>query len=336
MILATIETGWHWRDPEWFWLLLAIVLLFVLRSRRTYGVRFAAAGFSAAQPGSPPLPRSLRQRFVRLPLLLEVTALVLGTAALARPVQRVPLPPEREGRDVLLCLDRSSSMAAFDLAPARTRLEVGIEAALEFVAARPQDRIGFVDFARFADLRCPPTLDHAAVRELLARVGMVAKDGPEDATGIGNAVAVAAAVLQRSPAKGKVVVLLTDGEENVATSGTPDEIAPLHAAQLCAQLGIRVHTIVAGLGNQRADGRFLPLDTTAVRQLAATTRGRFFTARDAAGLQAIWAEIDALEAVPFAEPRTLLREGFALLVAAAVVLLFSAHVLSHTRLEVLE
>jgi Ca-activated chloride channel family protein len=266
--------------------------------------------------------------------VLELSALALLVCALARPVERLPLPPERLGRDILLCFDRSSSMAAMDLGAGRTRLDVAKQVASTFTRARLDDRLGYVEFARYADLRCPPTLDHEAMRELLAGIGMVEKDGPEDATGIGNAVGLAALVLSRATAKGKVIVLLTDGEENVATSATPQEIAPLHAAQLCARFGIRVHAIVVGEGNQKADGRFVPLDTTAVRQLAATTGGRFFAARDEAALRSACASIDELEAVAFAEPRVLVREWFALAVGLGLCLAALGHLCSRTWLGV--
>ncbi len=337
-MLAALELGWQWRDPHWFWLLFVLPVLAWWRHRHAPTVSFAMAGLLhgplADAAGAAPLPVSWRQRLVTLPGLLELLGLLLFVTALARPVQRLPLPPERLGRDILLCFDRSSSMAAMDLAPGRTRLDVGKDVAAQFTRARSDDRIGYVEFARYPDLRCPPTLDHDAVRELLAGITMVEKDGPEDATGIGTAVAAAATVLQRSTAKGKVIVLLTDGEENVAVVTSPQELAPLHAAQLCAQLGIRVHTVVVGLGNQKTDGRFVPLDTTAVRQLAATTGGRFFVARDAEALRAVYADIDALEAVAVAEPRVLVREWFALAVGLSLFVAGVAHWLSRTWLGV--
>ncbi|HEX5052545.1 MAG TPA: VWA domain-containing protein [Planctomycetota bacterium] len=339
MIVAALEMGWQWRDPAWFWLLAIVPVLVWWRRARAARAAFAAAGLLhgalAAACDDSVLPASWRERAAAVPLLLEVLAIALAVCALARPVQRVPLPPEREGRDVLLCLDRSSSMAAEDLAEGRTRLDVAKEVASRFVAERGVDRTGFVTFARYADLGCPPTLDRDAVRALLGGVQMVDKEGPEDATAIGAAVALAAEVLARSPAKGKVVVLLTDGEENVATSAAPAEIAPLHAGQLCAAFGIRVHAVVVGKGNQKADGRFVPLDTTAVRQLAETTGGRFFAAPDAAALRAVYADIDALEAVAFAEPRVWVREWFALALGLSVLAAAGAHCLARTVLGVL-
>jgi Ca-activated chloride channel family protein len=311
----------HWHSPLWFLALFAVALVAAWRRRCRPRLPLASPPAAAA------LPRSWRGRLRWLPAALEGLGLVLAVAALARPVQFVPAPPERLVRDVVLCLDRSSSMAADDLAPGRSRLAVALQMAGRLVDARGGDRLGCIEFARFPDLRCPPTLDHGALRELLAGVTLVAAEGPEDATGIGTAVAAAADVLARSPVAGRVVVLLTDGEENVATRTAPDEIAPSHAAQLCARLGIRVHTI--------AVGRDPALDPTAVRELAAATGGRFFAAGDAAALLAVAAAIDALEPARYAEPRRVAREWFAPLLAAALALVFAAHGLGQTWLRVL-
>lgn len=314
--------GWRFEQPAWFLLVLLLVALGWIVRRQRPAARFAGAPLlRGGPPGLPVLPKSLRQRVAALPWWLELLAIGAAIAALARPVQRLPMPPEREGIDVLLCLDTSSSMAATDLGDGRTRHAVAVEVAAAFVAQRRDDQVGFLSFARYADLRCPPTLDHEAAAELLRGIGMVGKDSPEDATGIGGALALAATVLDRSSSPTKVVVLLTDGEENVATSATPAEIAPLHAGQLCAQFGVRVHGIVVGQGNQKPDGRYVPLDTTAVRQVAETTGGRFFVARDASALAQVYREIDALEKVAFAEPRVLVREWFPALAGLAVVLL---------------
>jgi len=335
-VSAQVEFGLSLRDPLWLLLLAFVPIVLMLRLRRP-AVPFAAGSLLAGSlaNGGVALPKSWRQRLAWLPEACAIAALALGIFAMARPIERVPLPPERAGIDVLLCIDTSSSMAATDLGDARTRLDVVGEVAAAFVQQRDNDRTGFVTFARYADLRCPPTLDHAATAELLRAVKLVGKDSPEDATGIGNAVAQAAAVLRRSKAESKVIVLLTDGEENVATAATPQEVAPVHAAQLCARLGVRVHTIVVGQGNQKPDGRFVALDTKAVREVAELTGGTFFTARDVSALQRVYHEIDALEKVEFAEPRVLAVELFAWPIAVAILLLVLGRWLSRRTLEVL-
>lgn len=301
----------------WFLLLVLLVPLALLRRRRPPALPFA--------PGADGLPRTWRVRLAPLPTALAVLGLLLAATALARPVRRVPIPVSREGIDILLCLDVSSSMTARDLDPARTRLEVARSAAARFAAARPHDRIGLVTFARFSDLRCPPTLDHTALGRILADVRAVEPDSPEDATGIGIAVARAAQALDSAGARSRVVVLLTDGEENVATTG-PDEIAPKDAAVLCRALGVRVYAIAAAAGESA--------DTRPVADLAQHTGGAFFEAKDADALGAVYAAIDALERRPESEARFRTEERFAPLLSLALVLLAAARLLRSSLLGV--
>lgn len=321
--VATFEL----QQPAWLWLLLPLLLVLGLVARRRRRLPLAQAGELLVAAGAP-LPVSWRVRFSLLPTLLRVAALVAVVVALAGPVVLRPLPPEPPGRDLVLCVDRSSSMAATDLAADRTRLAVGLDLLGEFVLARRHDRLGLVTFARYADLRCPPTGDHGALLQLLQRTAMVAKDGPEDATAIGAATALAASLLRRSTAAARVVVVVTDGEENVATAGAGKSIAPLHAAQLCASSGIRVHTIVVGRGNARADGSFAPLDTTAVEQLAATTGGKSFRAENAAALAAVCAAIDELEAAAWLAPGVVAEPWYVAAIVVALSLLAAAWALS--------
>jgi Ca-activated chloride channel family protein len=318
------------QDP--WWLLLALLVPVALWRRWRRGgpaVLFAPGAFLTRLPGA------WRVRLLPLPWLLLVAGLSLAVVALARPVQRVPLPHESEGIDIMLCLDTSSSMTANDMDPRRTRLDVARDAAARFIAGRPNDRIGLICFARFPDLRCPPTPDHDALSRFLAAVTPVAGDGPEDATGIGTAVARAAQVLRGGPAKSKVVILLTDGEENIATAGKPEEIAPLHAGQLCKELGVKVYAIAAGLGSRSPAGDWVEIDTTQVRRVAALAGGRFFEARDAGAVAGVYADIDALERVEFQEPRTIVEERFLPFLAAAVVLLLASRLLRSTVLAVM-
>jgi Ca-activated chloride channel family protein len=292
-------------------------------------VRFAPA------PLLQGMPRSWRSRLALVPRALEAAGVLLATLALARPVNHVAIPVESEGIDIVLCLDTSSSMLARDLDEVRTRLEVAKDAGTRFVRARRHDRIALVCFARYPDVRCPFTLDHEALARILADVQLVRADGPEDATGIGAAVALSAKVLRTSAAKSKVVVLLTDGEETVATAQTPAEIAPVHAAQLCRELGVRLYSIAVGTpGGPAPDGR-LSIDTGQVRKMAELCDGAFFEARDAAALAGVYARIDALEKAAIAGTRYEIEERFLPFLIAALVLLATARLLSSTILEVL-
>jgi Ca-activated chloride channel family protein len=316
------------RDPAFLWGALLVPLALWAGGRRPR-LRFSPAALWAKEP----LPRSWRVRLRLVPALLLVLGLGAGFFALARPASRVALPRSQEGIDVLLVLDVSSSMAARDLDPRRTRLEVARDAAARFVGARPDDRIGLVAFARYPDLLCPPTLDHAALLGILAAVSPVEADGPEDATGIGAAVARAAEVLSRGRSRSRVAILLTDGEENVALAGLGGEIPPAQAAQLAEALGVRVFPIVAGVGRASASGAWKPLDTRAVEALARRTGGTFHEARDAGTLDAVYARIDALVKSPVRTPRFVFQDRHPPFVLAAILLVALAALLAATVWE---
>lgn len=314
------------------WLVLVIPI--ALWTRRRAG-RATVLFAPAAAVDITALPRTWRTRCVALPRLLHVAGLALVVVALARPVHRDPLPPTTEGIDIVLCLDTSSSMTARDLDPKRSRLDVAKDAAAEFISGRPHDHIGLITFARYPDLRCPPTLDHGALLTLLGAVAPVESDGPEDATGIGTATARAAQVLRTSASKSRVVVLLTDGEENVATAGTPAEIAPVYAAQLCVELGVRVYTIAAGLGDEGPQGARVAVDTTQVRDLARKTGGEFADGRNAADVVRMYARINELEKATFSEPQFRTEERFAAVLVTALLVMLVGRLLRVTALDVL-
>ena len=330
-------TGWFaditLAEPAWLLLALLVPGAALLRRHRgAPSILFAPAAFLE---GRSRMPRSWRVRLLPLPRVLTVVGLLLVVVALARPVRRVALPLERRGIDIMLCLDTSSSMRATDMDAERTRLAVAKEAARRFIAARPGDRIGLVTFARFPDVRCPPTPDHEALKGILAATDVVADDDPEDATGIGTAVARATQVLRSSSSPSKVVILLTDGEENVATEQKPDEIAPVHAGQLGKELGVRVYAISAGQGTRRSAGEWVTVDTTQVRTLAESTGGRFFTARDADGVASVYDEIDTLEQATFEEQQFEVQERFWSILALAIAAVLAAHLLGSSIVAVL-
>jgi Ca-activated chloride channel family protein len=271
------------------------------------------------------LPRSWRARLLPLPRVLHVLALLLAVVALARPARRESLPLRTEGIDILLALDTSSSMTANDMDRRRTRLEVAKAAAAEFVRGRPEDRIGLVSFARYPDVRCPLTLDHEALLGILAGVTTVPSDGPEDATGIGAAAARAAEVLRGDERRERVVILLTDGDENVAVEGARGEIAPSHAAQLCAALSARVYAVAVGASGGRTD---------ALRNMAAKTGGEFHEARDAGAVAAVYRQIDALEKAGVEKPRYVIEDRFLPFLVAAVAAFLLGRLLEATALKV--
>lgn len=311
-----------WVAPAWLWAALLLpVAWWIAERRRAPALPLPTVSLPDAV-GAADWPTSARRALAWTPRALRGLGLVALLVALARPVRRDPVPPTVESIDVLVCLDTSSSMRAEDLAPGRTRLEIARAAAADFVRSRGGDRVGLLRFARYPDLVCPPTLDHAVLEELLAGIETVESDGSEDATGIGTAVARAAQALTSGGAS-RVVVLLTDGEENVARPERPDEIAPLHAAQLCAELGVRVH-VISTAADVSAEG------ATAMRELATRTDGSYFVARDAAALRAVYAEIDALERSAVAEVQYRVEERFGGFAGIGIVLLAGAAVLGTT------
>lgn len=321
---------------EDLWILGLILLLPVVvlwrRRHPPAAVDFAPA---ALLLGNTAIPRSWRVRMSWLPTTLEIVALGLLVLAAARPMERVQLPLRSQGIDILLCMDLSSSMAAEDMDARRSRLQVAKDAAARFVESRVDDRIGLVSFAGYVDVRCPPTRDQRALLRFLDELEHVEEDSQEDLTGIGTAVARSAQVLSNSDAQSRIVVLLTDGAENVATAQSPEEIAPQQAARLCDRFGVRVYTIAAGSGDPRGVGGGQRLNRDEVRLLAERTGGRFFTAKDAAAIEAVYGDIDRLEKSPFEEPRYELQDAFLPLLIAGVLTLALAFGLRRTVLEAL-
>jgi Ca-activated chloride channel family protein len=292
-------------EPARLALLAALPIGWFIRRRfGSRGVPFAgAAALLAADPGGLGRIRSWRLRTRWVPDGLRVAALALIALAAAMPGRLVPLPRTSEGIDLVLVMDLSSSMTARDLDGQRSRLEAAQEAATAFIAARPEDRLGLVTYARYPELRCPLTRDHGALRAMIAELAAVEPDGPEDATGIGAALAMAVRALRAAESPSRVVVLLSDGAENVAQAEAPREITPDRAAALAQEWKTRVMTLVVGKGAPNAAGEFVPLDTSGLRRVADSTGGRFFVAEDAVALTEAYREIDRLERSPMQEPR---------------------------------
>lgn len=310
------DGGWMLLDP-WFLALGPLALLvWIWRLRRPRAALPSAdLGFLRSAP------RSLRERTVWLPEAALVLAAAALSLALARPVRREILPLREQGVDILLVMDVSSSMNETDMDEGGrlSRIAAAREEASRFVAGRPHDRIGLVTFALFPDLRCPLTLDHRALRAFIEGVDTVPERSPENRTAIGVALAEAVRLLDKSEARSKVVVLLTDGQNNVA------EVQPLDAARLAKDAGIRVHTIGIGQGTviQSPFGgkRVIPTDFSELQKIAEITGGRFFRARDADGLARTYREIDAMEKVELEDPRYRISEAFMLPLLAGCGLL---------------
>lgn len=310
-------------DMPWALLLLLVPPLLLWRGRREVAKSAAVLWIR--------VERAWAARLSALPLravaVLPWIALAIALLALARPQQGLrQSETETRGVDIVLALDISPSMRAEDLRP-RNRLHVAKETAREFIRQRSHDRIGLVAFAATSFTQCPLTLDHSVLNELLSGLdfGMA-----EDGTAIGMGLATAVARLRESKTPSKVVVLLTDGQNNRGA------IDPLTGAELAQAMGIKVYTILVGRGGvvpvpvddpvfgRRIEMVRMDVDETTMREIARRTGGRFYRAVDADALSNIYAVIDRLERAPIRsiEYREYVDLGPLLLgVAAALMLL---------------
>ncbi len=305
-------------QPAWLLLLLLLPLL-AQRQRRMLGptLRLAQTGAVIAnwrtrvRPGLP---------------LLRWLALALLVVAMARP-QRLwqEEKVQADGLDIVLALDISPSMLSKDFDP--DRLAVAKRVAIEFVENRPYDRLGLVAFSAEAFTQCPLTTDRRMVQKFIGDLQM---GRLQDGTAIGLGLATAVNRLKDSPARSKIVILLTDGENNAG-----EEMRPMRAAEIAQSLGVRVYTVGIGTdgivlspAQRNPDGSYIfaprqmSFDTELLRQIATVTNGKFYRAYSESDLEGIYAEIDQLEKTKV-EITTLQRvqDWFAWFVGAAVVLL---------------
>lgn len=249
------------------------------------------------------LARGARARISGLPTLLKVAAIVLAVVALARP-QRADTKIKRnvEGIDIMIVLDISDSMLIEDMQP-ENRMEASKLIIKEFIEARFSDRIGLVVFSGESYTRVPLTLDYPLLLKSLAatETARYIKMG----TAIGVALANGVARLKDSTARSRVVILLTDGENN---SGTID---PETALEIAKGYGIKVYTIGAGQDGQaqlpiyidtptgEKIKRYRPIHSTVndelLGRIASETGGKYYRATTSGALKKVFDEIDRLE-----------------------------------------
>lgn len=284
--MTTFFSGLSFADPWWLLLLPLLAVLdgwrLLVRRKRSPGVLFPAVSRLrleglAVNPFKGTFPAALRRG-----------ALAAAILALASP--RAPLPPsafDSSGIDIMLALDVSESMRQADF-DGRSRFEAARDAARDFVGNRRADRIGLMVFGGSSFTRCPLTLDHEVLGHLLDTTtpGFIQEQG----TAIGTAVLTAANRLKASESAEKVLVLITDGENNAG------EVGPGTAARLAARKGVRIYTVFAGRqGASLVPGAAAEQSRQALAEVAKVTGGMTFAADDPVGLRRTFLDIDRLE-----------------------------------------
>ena len=286
--------GITYKNPEFFYLLLVLIPMIVW-----YVFRYRKSGASirySSTMGFRGIAKGWKHYLRHLPFLLQLAGISLLTLALARPQSSNSWQDvTTEGIDIVIALDISSSMLARDFQP--NRLEAAKTVATQFISGRHDDKMGLVVFSGESFTQCPLTTDHAVLINLFQDIqsGMI-----EDGTAIGNGLATSVARLKESEAISKVIILLTDGENNRG------EIAPETAAELAKTFGIRVYTVGVGtigtapypvqtpFGTQMRDVE-VKIDEETLQKIADITDGKYFRATNNEKLVQIYEEIDQLE-----------------------------------------
>ena len=246
-------------------------------------------------------PKSCKMKLINLPMVLRCLAFIFIVIVMARPQTYTSWGNKQvEGIDIMLAMDVSTSMLAEDLKP--NRLEAAKNVASEFISDRPNDNIGLTIFAGEAFTQCPMTTDHASLINMLrsVRTDIAARGLISDGTAIGMGLANAVSRLKDSKAKSKIVILLTDGSNNMG------DISPLTSAQIAKSLGIRVYTI--GVGTNKVAPYPMPvaggvqyvnipveIDSKTLKNIAETTDGNYYRATSNNQLKQIYKDIDKLE-----------------------------------------
>ncbi len=321
-------------NPYLLWLLVLLAPMIAYYIYRT--LQGGAAIRISTIEGVRRAPRTLRYWLRHAPFVLRCAAFVLLVVALARPQD---VDEQRrssaEGIDIMLAVDVSGSMLARDFKP--DRITAAKEVAGRFIADRYGDRLGLVVFAGEAFTQSPLTTDQSTLQTMLSRIrsGII-----EDGTAIGNGLATAINRLRESDAKSKVIILLTDGVNNRG------EIAPLMAADIAADMGIKVYTIGVGtrgkapypvvdmFGNMSFQPMDVEIDEKTLAGIAERTGGRYFRATDNDKLQSIYDEINQLEKSKVeVTDYTVYHERFLALLLAALGVLLLEFVFSNIILK---
>lgn len=266
--------------PQLLWLLaipVLLVALYVWKELKDRRPHLRVSTLTPWKEGG----RSILGIIRHVPYALRIAALSLIIIAIARPRSATEMEKvDTEGIDIVLAMDVSTSMLAMDFKP--NRLNAAKDIAVEFIAERPSDRMGIVVFAGESYTQCPLTTDRATLINLMQDVQT---DLIEDGTAIGNGLATAVARMKDSDAKSRVVILLTDGVNNMGA------VTPQDAAEIAKTYGIRVYTIGVGANGEAPYPVLTPwgnevrnmkveIDEDLLKNIADMTGGKYFRATD--------------------------------------------------------
>jgi Ca-activated chloride channel homolog len=285
-------------QPEWLWLLALLPLALLWRGRKG---NVAAVEYSNIEVARS-VARSTRSRAGNWRWLLPVIAAGLMIVGMARPrLAHGRTDVTASGIDIMLGLDVSGSMQALDFKMGGqrvNRIDVVKSVVSKFVDERPDDRIGIVAFAGAPYLISPLTLDHDWLQQNLERVSVASVD---DGTAIGSAIATSVNRLRESPAKSKIIILLTDGMNNAG------KISPMAAAEAAKAMSVKIYTIAVGVrgeapmpmkdasGDTRLVMAKVDVDEKTLQAISALTGGEFYRATDTDSLKNIYEQINQLE-----------------------------------------
>lgn len=305
---------------SWYFLLFIplIIYMFIV----FLGKKKPALKFSSVQLlKSAGLRKTIKHKIGKYIILAGLILLII---ALARPqLEREDAPVQQKGIDIALVLDVSGSMLSVDFEP--NRLEVARHTLQEFIDERAQDRLSFIVFAGTAYTRVPLTLDHNIIKQSLGEVSSESVN--EEGTAIGMAISVGLNRLKKSEAASKILILVTDGDNNAGT------INPDTASELARDMGVKVYTIGVG-----TDKTILPVETfggtqyqqsegglneALLQKTAEVTGGQYFRAKDSKALSLIFDNINLLEKSDFNQDnfRQYTELAFLLIQIALVLLL---------------
>ncbi len=284
----------HFAQPAYLYLLFLIPLLIIwywYRNNKSVAEIQISTTESLAK-----IKKTFRERFRHSLFVLRILAILLLIIAMARPQSSLSRQDiSVEGIDIVLAIDISGSMLAEDFKP--NRIEAAKKVAIDFIDGRPNDRIGLVVFSGESFTQCPLTTDHEVLKNLFKNIksGMI-----QDGTALGNGLATSVSRIKDSKAISKVIILLTDGVNNMG------EVDPLTAAEIAKLYGIRVYTIGVGttglapypvqtpFGTQYQNME-VQIDDVLLKKISEMTNSKYFRATNNAKLKSIYKEIDNME-----------------------------------------